>query len=163
MAVRNCREIGANLQLIVRRLMANDTLVNLLYYTDVDPLANQPLTDEQKREKIFEKLIKITPVVTEKELSQTTIAITVIKGNKNNSNNEFRDVSIRIETFIPLNQWLIRHENLRPFLILGEIQESLDQKTVNGLGKLDGGDFELSFLTNEVACYTQMFDIITYD
>ena len=163
MAVRNCREIGANLQLIVRRLMANDTLVNLLYYTDVDPLANEHLTEEQKREKIFEKLIKITPVVTEKELSQTTIAITVIKGNKNSSNNEFRNVSIRIETFIPLNQWLIRHENLRPFLILGEIQESLDQKTVNGLGKLDGGDFELSFLTNEVACYTQMFDIITYD
>ena len=34
MAVRNCAEIGENLQKIVKRLMANDNFVNLLYYTD---------------------------------------------------------------------------------------------------------------------------------
>jgi hypothetical protein len=39
MGVRNCREIGENLQKIVNRLMANDRLVNLLYYTDKDPLS----------------------------------------------------------------------------------------------------------------------------
>jgi hypothetical protein len=38
MGVRNCEEIGINLQKIVTRLMANDDLVNLLYYTDKDPL-----------------------------------------------------------------------------------------------------------------------------
>jgi len=38
MAVRHCRELGENLQKIVTRLMANDRLVNLLYYTDKDPL-----------------------------------------------------------------------------------------------------------------------------
>jgi hypothetical protein len=41
MGVRNCAEIGENLQKIVKRLLANDNLVNLLYYTDKDPL-NQP-------------------------------------------------------------------------------------------------------------------------
>ena len=44
MGVRNCREIGENLQKIVTRLMANDKLVNLLYYTDKDPLNQPPLT-----------------------------------------------------------------------------------------------------------------------
>ena len=44
MGVRNCREIGENLQKIVARLMANDRLVNLLYYTDKDPLNQPPLT-----------------------------------------------------------------------------------------------------------------------
>jgi hypothetical protein len=38
MGVRNCRELGENLQKIVHRLMSNDRLVNLLYYTDKDPL-----------------------------------------------------------------------------------------------------------------------------
>ena len=38
MSVRNCGEIGVNLQKIVARLMANDNLVKLLYYTDKDPL-----------------------------------------------------------------------------------------------------------------------------
>ena len=63
MGVRNCAEIGENLQKIVTRLMANDDLVNLLYYTDKDPLSQPHLSDEEKKEKIFEKLIKIVPNV----------------------------------------------------------------------------------------------------
>ena len=56
MGVRNCAEIGENLQKIVTRLMANDDLVNLLYYTDKDPLSQPHLSEEQKREEIFEKM-----------------------------------------------------------------------------------------------------------
>ena len=53
MGVRNCAEVGENLQKIVTRLMANDNLVNLLYYTNKDPL-NQPyLTDQEKKEKTY--------------------------------------------------------------------------------------------------------------
>ena len=59
MAVRNCKELGENLQKIVSRLIANDELVNLLYYTDKDPLSHAVLTSEQITEAIFEKLIKI--------------------------------------------------------------------------------------------------------
>ena len=44
MAIRNSRDIGENLQKIVKRLMANDNLVNLLYYTDKDPLSQPHLT-----------------------------------------------------------------------------------------------------------------------
>ena len=58
MGVRNCAEIGENLQKIVTRLMANDSLVNLLYYTDKDPLSKPYLSDKEKQEKVFEKLIK---------------------------------------------------------------------------------------------------------
>ena len=57
MAVRNCVEIGENLQKIVKRLMANDNLVNLLYYTDKDPLNQPHLTEQEKKDKIgFYKL-----------------------------------------------------------------------------------------------------------
>ena len=49
MGVRNCREIGENLQKIVTRLMANDKLVNLIYYSDKDPLSQPYLSDEQKK------------------------------------------------------------------------------------------------------------------
>ena len=41
MGVRNCAEVGENLQKIMTRLMANDRLVNLLYYSGKDPF-NQP-------------------------------------------------------------------------------------------------------------------------
>jgi hypothetical protein len=53
MAVRNCAELGKNLHKIIERLLANDNLVNLLYYTDSDPLNTEKhpaLTKKEKQE-----------------------------------------------------------------------------------------------------------------
>lgn len=163
MGVRNCAEIGENLQKIVKRLMANDNLVNLLYYTDKDPLSQPHLTDQEKKEKVFEKLIKIVPRVGPKETANSIIAIRVVNGSKMNSNTEFRNVKIAVEVFVPLTQWIIKDTNLRPFAILGEIENSLEGKTVNGLGKIDGGNFDLNFLTEEIGAYEQTFWITTYE
>lgn len=163
MGVRNCKEIGENLQKIVTRLMANDELVNLLYYTDKDPLANPSLTAEQKKKEVFDKLIKITPRVGPKETAQSLISLRVVRAQTRADNGEFRDILIQIEVFVPLTQWIIKDTNLRPFAILGAIQESLNDKTINGLGKMEGGDFSLNFLTDEISCYEQSFRIVTYD
>ena len=46
MAVRKLQEMGENLQLIVKRLLANQTLLKLLYYTDKDPLSQPDLTKD---------------------------------------------------------------------------------------------------------------------
>ena len=163
MAVRNCAEIGENLIKIVQRLEANQNLLKLLYYTDKNPLSNTDLTEQQIKEEVFEKLIKIVPRVGPKETSNSIIAIRVVRADKNSANDEFRDILIQIEVFTPLTQWIIKGTQLRPFAILGEIQKSLDNKTVNGLGKMKGGDFTLNFLTDEISCYEQSFGITTYD
>lgn len=163
MRVRNCREVGENLQKIVKRLMANDDLINLLYYTDKDPLSQPHLTEQEKKEKIFEKLIKIVPRIGPKEDAKSLISIRVVNGSKINSNTEFRNIKISVEIFVPLTQWIIKDTNLRPFAILGEVQESLDGKTINGLGKMEGGDFDLNFLTEEIGAYEQTFWITTYE
>lgn len=163
MGVRNCREIGENLQKIVKRLLANDNLVNLLYYTNKDPLNSLPLTEEQKQKEVYEKLIKITPRVGALEDAKSVVAIRVVSGHKLSSNTEFRNIEISIEVFVPLSQWIIKSTNLRPFAILGEIEESLEGKTVNGLGKLEGGNFSLSFLTEEIGAYEQTFQVISYE
>lgn len=163
MGVRNCAEIGENLQKIVKRLMANNNLVNLLYYTDKDPLSQPHLTEEQKRKEVFEELIKIVPNVEAREDEKSVIAIRVTGGNRNGSNIEFRNVKISIEVFVPMTAWIIKDTNLRPFAILGEIENSLQGKAVNGLGKIEGGDFELSFLTKEMSAYEQNYWITTYE
>lgn len=163
MAVRNCAELGENLQKIVSRLMANDNLVKYLYYTDKDPLSHPNLTEEEKRNFILHKLIKVVPKVGPKETANSIVTIRVANGTTNNSNKEFKNILLSFEIFTPLTQWLIKSDNLRPFLILGEIEKSLKGKTVNGLGKLEGGDFDLNFLTEEISCYEQTFTIISYD
>lgn len=163
MGVRNCAEIGENLQKIMKRLMANDNLVNLLYYTDKDPLNQPPLTEDQKKEEVYEKLIKVIPRVGPKETAHSIISIRVISGSRLSSNTEFKNVKIGIEVFVPLTQWIIRDTNLRPFAILGEIEKSLDGKKINGLGKMEGGDFDLNFLTEEIGAYEQTFWITSYE
>ena len=55
MAVRKLQEMGENLQLIVKRLLANQTLLKLLYYTDKDPLSQPELTKDIIKEEVFEK------------------------------------------------------------------------------------------------------------
>ena len=165
MAVRNCADIGINLQKITTRLMSNDNLVNLLYYTGKDPLAEEPLTSSQKKTKVFEHLIKIVPRLgaEEKETATSMVSIRVVRGRQNAENSEFKDMIIEIETFVPLTQWLIKDSNLRPFAIMGEIQKSLNGKTIDGLGKMVGGDFDLNFISEEISCYVQMFYITSYE
>lgn len=163
MGVRNSREIGENLQKIVKRLMANDNLVNLLYYTSQDPLNQPPLSQEQKQKEVYEKLIKIVPRIGPKEDAKSLITIRVVRGSKIPSNTEFRNIKIQIETFVPLTQWFIKDSNLRPFAIMGEIEESLDGKKINGLGEMKGGEFDLNFLSEEMSVYEQTFWITTYE
>ena len=143
--------------------MANDNLVNLLYYSDKDPLNSPPLSKEQKKEEVYEKLIKIVPRIGSKEDAKSMITLRVVKGAKMSSNTEFKTIKICIETFVPLTQWFIKDSNLRPFAIMGEIEKSLDGKTVNGLGKIQGGDFDLNFLTEEMSSYEQVFWITEYE
>lgn len=161
--IRNLEELGPNLQRIVKHLMSNQSLLKLLYYTDKDPLDGDNLTQEQIQNEIYEKLIKIIPRVGPKETAKSLISLRVVRGNLNRSNDEFRDIQINIEVFVPLTQWIIKDSNLRPFAIMGEIQKSLCGKKINGLGKISGGDFSINFLTEEISCYEMSFDIMEYD
>lgn len=163
MNVRNCTDIGINAQYIVKRLLANQNLLKLLYYTDKDPLSHDDLTQEQIQDEIFEKLVKIVPRVGPKETAHSIIAVRIARARGLASNSEFKNVNISIEVFVPMTQWIIKDTNLRPFAIMGEVQNSLNGKKIEGLGKLTGGDFSLNFLTEEISAYEQTFVLTSYD
>ena len=162
-SVRNCTDLGVNAQLIVKRLLANQNLLKLLYYTDKDPLSHEDLTAEQIQDEVFEKLIKIVPRVGPKETAHSVVAIRIARGRGLVTNKEVKNANISIEIFVPMTQWIIKNTNLRPFAIMGEIQESLNGKKIEGLGKMVGGDFDLNFLTEEISAYEQTFVITSYD
>jgi hypothetical protein len=166
MGVRNCEEIGVNLQKIMNRLFENENLIKLLYYTDKDPYSHNEIDFKENgfiQKEIYEKLIKIIPRVGPKETANSIIVIKVAGGSTDNNNSEFKNIRIDIETFVPLTQWIIKDDNLRPFAIMGEIQSSLNDKTINGLGKIQGGDFDLVQITDEMSIYRQVFTITEYD
>lgn len=163
MAVRKLQEMGENLQTIVKRLTANQNLLKLLYYTDKDPFNNPDLDSATIKDKIFNKLIKIVPKLDPKETAASIISFRVVRGRKISSNTEYDNITINFEVFVPLTQWIIKDVSLRPFLIMSEIEKSLDGKTINGLGKMESMGFDINFLTTEISCYEMTFNIITYD
>lgn len=163
MNVRNCKDIGVNAQYIVKRLLANQNLLKLLYYTDKDPLSHEDLTEEQIQNEVFGKLVKIVPRVGPKETAHSIVALRIARARGLASNSEFKNVMISVEVFVPMTQWIIKDTNLRPFAIMGEVQESLNNKKIEGLGKLTGGDFSLNFLTEEISAYEQTFVLTSYD
>ena len=161
--IRNLQEIGPSLQKIVTRLMTNQNLLKLLYYTDKDPLNHEDLTQEQIKDEIYDKFIKVVPRIGPKETANSLIALRVVDGQKTKENGEFLSISISVEVFVPLTQWAIKNSNLRPFAIMGEVQNSLNNKIIDGMGKMIGGDFQLNFLTEEISCYEMEFFITVYD
>ena len=163
MEARNLQELGINLQKIVNRLMANDELIKLLYYTDADPLSRENLQPEEKKTEIYQKLIKIVPKIGTKDSAHSILAIYIPGASGIASNSEFKQVKINIDIYTPLTQWIIKDLNLRPFAIMGEIQKSLNGKTVNGLGKLKCGDFDLILVTEDVSCYQLNISVTEYD
>ena len=163
MATRNLADVGTNLQKIVTRLMSNQKLLKLLYYTDKDPYNEPDLTQSQIQNDIFEKLIKVVPRVGPKETAQSIVVIRMVRGRANPGNDEFKDFMINIEVFVPMTQWIIKDSNLRPFAIMGEIHKQLNDKTIDGLGKMTGGEFQINFLTDEIGCYEMSYYITSYD
>ena len=163
MATRNLADLGLNLQKIINRLQTNQNLLKLVYYTSKDPLNEQDLTDEQIKNEIYNKLIKIVPRIGYKETAQSMVTLRVVRGRNNIENDEFRDFEINIEVFVPLTQWFIKDSNLRPFAIMGEVHKSLNNKVINGLGKMHGGDFQINFLTDEIVSYEMVYYITSYD
>lgn len=163
MTVRNCADIGINAQYIIKRLLANQNLLKLLYYTDKDPLSHDDLTQKQIQTEIFDKFVKIVPRIGPKETAHSIIVLRIARGRGLVSNKEFKNVMFNIETFVPQTQWVIKNTNLRPFAIMGEVQKSLNGKKIEGLGKISGGDFDLNFLSEEMTAYEQDFVLTSYD
>lgn len=163
MATRNLADLGINLQKLIKRLMADQNLVKLLYYTDKDPLNNEDLTEQQIKSEVYNKIIKVIPKVSTEDTAQSRVVIRVARGFSNVGNNEFKDFQIAIEIFVPMTQWVIKDTNLRPFAIMGEIHKCLNGKRIEGLGVVSGGDFNLNFLTEEMASYEMIYFFTSYD
>lgn len=163
MSVRNSSELGENLILITKRLMANQNLLKLLYYSDKDPLSHEDLSEEVIKEEIFEKLIRVTPKLPPQGDAKSRIGLRLVKGIPNEENGEFREIFFSVEIFVPMTQWIIKNTNLRPFAIMGELEKSLKGKRVNGLGTIQGEGFKVGFFSDEMTCYQVDFLITTYD
>jgi hypothetical protein len=162
---RYLQEMGPNLIKMMKRLLANQELLRLLVYTDKDPLnkGKPDITAEQAYLQGNNGAVRIIPIIGTKEDSSSIITLRVLKGIPTSKNSEFLDIYFSIEVFVPNGQWIIKGDNLRPYSIMGEIQKSLENKYINGLGTIRGSGFSVNFFTEEMSAFIMNFRITQYN
>lgn len=125
-----------DLSILVKRIMANDNVKKMLYYTDKDCLRKPKLNDEQSAE-LFGKNIKIIPKLYVDEKVLNYVFITFDNFKRNNTNPEFRDSIVQIDVICHFSQWDLSDFKLRPYRIAAEIDAMLDKERFTGIGKLE--------------------------
>lgn len=164
-SVRFLGEMGPNLIKVVKRLLANEKLLKLLWYTDKDPLGEdkEPVSQKDAYGNGDDSIIRIIPVVGTMDNSKSIITLRVLRGIPSNNNNEFLDIYFSIEIFVPNEEWMIKGDNLRPYAIMGEVQRSLEGKKINGLGEIRGSGFAVNFFTEEISAFIMNYKITQYN
>lgn len=162
MGIRNSQELGINLSKIALRLIKNQNLCKYIMYTNDDPLGKEDFKDPLKE--VLHKNIKIVPLVNiDKNTTKSTVVITYDSAPVNESNSEFDDVTMVILIYTPLREWQLNDINLRPFLIISEIEKSLKGKCIEGLGKLKYKGWESKLITDAYSVHQMVFKIDAFD
>ena len=160
MGIRNSRELGNNLFIIAKRLLENQILCRLLVNDDKEPLARE-VKDSLS---LLNKNIVVVPKINEEEFDrESKIALIFPSGSINDSNGEFKDLDFHVLIYTTLDTWVINNESLRPFMIMSEIEASLKDKRINGIGVMRYEGFNLTTLTDKLSCYQMRFTINVFD
>ncbi len=158
---RYFQKIGENLQTIVKELLKNQTLLRYLCYTDMEPLSpNKPNINPKD---VLHEQIRMIPVIGNKEEATSIVTVRLLEAAVQVENPEFIEVYLDLEIFVPNTQWILKADNLRPYLIMGEINRSLNMKKINGLGDIVFDLAKINFITEELTCYKMVFHITQFN
>lgn len=122
-----------DLSLIIDKLLHNQKLLKMLYYTQKDCLEAPDLTAEQKLS-MLDKQIKIVPELTISKDCPNYVIITFNNFMPNEKNPEFRDCLITFDIFCHPDHWNMGNFKLRPHKIAGEIDAMFNKQKLTGIG-----------------------------
>lgn len=170
MSIRNSAELGTNLVKIATKLSSNQRLLRLLKYTSDSPFALSIKKGTQTipqpdvpASQAMQKNIRVVPLVNEKEDNTESTIVLVYGAGTVQENMEFKNLSLDVLVYVPLAEWTLNDINLRPFLIMSEVEKELKGKRVESLGTITYSGFDLQLVTDVMSCYKMEFHIDVFD
>lgn len=141
--------VEKDMNLIISKMLKNERLKRLLFYTTKDALDKKNLTEDESLA-LIGKNIKIVP-----KLYVDRSVLTYIIINFDNflqtGNPEFRDNSIEFDIICHFDQWQLKDFALRPYKIAAEIDSMFTESRLTGIGKLEFVSASEMVLSDEYA------------
>lgn len=141
--------------LIVNKMIKNERLKRLLYYTSRDALDRKNLTEDETYE-LFGKNIKTVPKLYV-DGSVLNYIIVSFDNFTPSGNPEFRDNIIEFDIVCHFDQWQLKDFALRPYKIAAEIDSMFNGKHLTGIGELNFLGANQMILTDEFAGLCLMY------
>jgi hypothetical protein len=135
--IRNFKAVGDNLFIIAQKILEDEDICKLLYYTDSNPLSSEHSMTEDERYALLHKNVLLVPKVPENDDIKGSYILILYDGfNINLANSEFKDADLLFIVVSPPENWVINDSSLRPFLIMSRIDELFGNKKIANIGKL---------------------------
>lgn len=144
---------------IVTKFINNEDLKKLLFYSSKDALEKKELTEEETFG-LLHKNIRVIPQLSIEEEINSYIIISFDNFTTNANNPEFRDNIITFDIICHMDHWVMENYQLRPYMIMGQIDGMLNGQKLNGIGRVDFISANQLLLSGELAGYTLMYRVI---
>lgn len=151
--------IDKDIDIITSRILKNERLQKLLYYTVPDALKKPSLTPQEQVE-LFNKNIKIVPKLYIDGSVLNYIILSFDNFTPNATNPEFRDNIISFDIICHFDQWKMEGFELRPYRIAAELDTMLNDTYLTGIGKLQFLGCNQLLLNDEFAGVSLMYAAI---
>ena len=123
-----------DMNIIISKMLKNERLKRLLFYTSRDALDKPNLTEDQSLE-LLNKNIKLVPKLYVDDPVLNYIFISFDNFTPS-GNPEFRDNIIEFDIVCHYDQWMLKDFALRPYKIAAEIDSMFTDSRLTGIGKL---------------------------
>lgn len=154
--------VEKDMELITNKILKNERLKKLLFYTTKDAL-NKPDIGEDASLELFGKNIKLVPKLYIDGSVLNYIIISFDNFVPNATNPEFRDNIISFDVICHFDQWQLQGFQLRPYKIAAELDSMFNGKHLTGIGELEFMGANQLILNDEFAGFSLMFQAIHGD
>lgn len=148
-----------DLGVIVRKMLSNNNLKKLLYYTDKNCLS-LPNLDEKQTLELIDKHIQIEPKQEIDKDAHSYIYIVFDDFVPNANNPQFRNNLIIFNIVCHFDDWNLGDFQLRPYKIAGEIDSMFNGQNEFGIGEFQLVGGEQTMISDEFGGITLVYMVI---
>lgn len=150
--------VEKDMNLIMDKMLANETLKKLLFYTTSDAI-KKPVISGDETFSLIGKNIKRVPKL---EIDGDVLNYIIINFDNftPSGNPKFRDNIIEFDIICHFDQWELDDLQLRPYKIAGEIDSMFNGKKLTGIGITNFLGANQIILNSEFAGFCLMYEAV---